>query len=427
MNLPEYFSQHRTRERGHGDGTVKKEGNKWVGYYHVYVGDKRKAREKVLGLCAEMTKVQAKDALRELSRKANDVPQADSSDATFGAVAEDYFGMKLGDWSPGEVVTKRAMYNRVLIPALGDRPIKAITAEELKRFVNSLPNRTWYSVRSFKEDGEMKREDGKAHKGISESYARKIINTVSAICKLAVVKGLIPFNPADHPAIQLTVPKQAKPPDKRTLPPEELTPLLAALDWRDSLIVWIAMLGALRPGELFALFVRNVGVDRLYIENALDRHRKFDETKTRKPRQVFLPPMLRSDLGDWINRHQLQPNDLLFRNSRNKPLNKDNFIDRNLRRAAERARITMLDVDFQMLRRSFTTAFIALGGDVKSAQGQLGHARPDMTLTEYAQVVDPHRAAMLERAELIFRGKLPWPDEATSTLRSKQGAATLVQ
>ena len=106
-------------------------------------------------------------------------------------------------------------------------------------------------------------------------------------------------------------------------------------------------------------------------------------------------------------------------------MNRANFLKRNLRGAARRAGIKTQAVDFQMLRRSFATAFMQIGGDVKSVQGQLGHARPDTTLLHYAQVVDPHRAQVLAQLELMFRGELEWPEEAVAGMRSKQGAALL--
>ena len=97
-----------------------------------------------------------------------------------------------------------------------------------------------------------------------------------------------------------------------------------------------------------------------------------------------------------------------------------NFLRRRLRPAARRAAITTLDVDFQMLRRSFATLAGAIsGGGAKSIQAQMGHARPDMWLLEYAQPVDEMRRRLLERMERILLGKEPVPVDLTAKLGSK--------
>jgi site-specific recombinase XerD len=113
------------------------------------------------------------------------------------------------------------------------------------------------------------------------------------------------------------------------------------------------------------------------------------------------------------------PNDYLFVNQASRPMSVGNFLKRRLRPAAQRAGIATLDVDFQMLRRSFATLAGVVGGDVKSIQAQMGHERPDMTLLEYAQPVDDARRRLVQRYEDIVLGREPMPVDLTVKLGSK--------
>jgi integrase len=119
--------------------------------------------------------------------------------------------------------------------------------------------------------------------------------------------------------------------------------------------------------------------------------------------------------------HHIGPHDYLFTNEVGKPVNRENFLKRKLRPAARRAKIPVLDVDFQMLRRSFATVAGAIGCDVKTIQAQLGHARPDMSLTEYIQPVADVLRSQMKRLEDILRGRVPMPVD----LQNKLGSGTV--
>lgn len=414
MNFPEYGrSQRRTRAPGFETGTVKKVGDKWIGYYHAYVldpvtgGKKRVGRHKLLGLCAQMTKTEAKKALAEFLRERGQAP-VETGPATFRTVAEKYIALRQENWSESEQGTARSLFKHILYPALGERPVAQITAEELKLFVDSLPRR-----RGFK----------KSAPGISKSYAKKTITHLRAVFGLALdlEPPLVKRNPAasTNVTLRLRIPVKATAADKSILPPRDFLRLLEELEERERLIVWIAMLGGPRPNEIFALRAGHVGMDRVYLEGALDFKRRLKTTKTKKTREVLLPPMVREDLARWIERRHLHPGDLLFQTQRGTPLVRGDVLQRKIRTAARRAGILTQDVDFQMMRRSFATTFAILTGDVKAVQGQLGHSRPDMALNEYIQVNQPHLAAQLARAERVLRGVDSWPEEAWAKVEAK--------
>lgn len=434
MNLAEYGSQHRTRQPGLETGTVKKVRDKWIGYYHTYKlqpdgTKKRIGRKKLLGLVAQMTKTDAKRALADFLRSLGHQPKAQGP-VTFGHVAEKYLTLRKENWSESYERTMRSMFKHLLLPVLRERPISEITAEELKRLIDTLPARQWRSRPKLASDGEGKRTPlpGKLHHGISTSYVGQCIAHLRAIFDLAQEQDLIGKNPARSKSttLKLQIPKRARTPDKSILPPHDFLRLLEVLERRERIIMWIAMLGGNRPNEIFALKVEHVGVDRLYVEGALDEKRRLKETKTGKVREVLLPPMVRADLGDWIRSNRLHAGDWLFSTRRGTPLNRQKVLQRKIRKAALRAQIRTLDVDFQMMRRSFATVLVILGGDVKSVQGQMGHSQPRMTL-DYAQSTDVHLAAQLARAERILRGMDAWPEEAYAKMTAKGAQRETVQ
>jgi integrase len=427
MNLAEYGKLHRTRERGTEDGSVKQTGTKtkkWEGVYHAYVpdgagGHKRITRRRIIGECSKMTKTQAREEHREWIRRFNSEPVADTAKATVGQMADDYYLLKVGDWNDQWRMVTRALIQNIIKPALGPKPLEAVTPEMLKTFVNSLPGRTTaLKTVSVRADGTVKTKPAQRQRtGISTSYARKTITFLRAMFDLAVERDLIRKNPARSITIRLSMPKAAKAPDKPVFPPAQLPALLAELEQPDTLIVWLSMLAATRPNELFAMKGADVGPDFVHIHRALDRKLNLKPTKTERPRFVSLPPQIAEELHGWIAASGVGPDDFVFTNSRGGAINRQYYLQSVLKPAAARAMITAT-VDFRMLRRSFATIANALGFDLKSVQAQMGHARPDITATEYIQPVDAVRREQMKRLEDVLRGRAPMPADILARLGS---------
>src|SRR5215472_4061664 len=175
LKLTEYCVAHRNRKGGMENGTVFLHGKrvkKWYGYYHAVnpKTGKRITRKRAIGLKSEMTKAQAEDAHREWVRNFHKTPVADTPKATLRALAEDYYSITKGDWSEAWRATVRSMYDRVILPALGDRTLDSIMPEDLKNFINPLPEREWRGSPHFDRDKatiERVIVPGKTKKGIS--------------------------------------------------------------------------------------------------------------------------------------------------------------------------------------------------------------------------------------------------------------------
>jgi integrase len=420
LNLAEYNNAHRTRERRE-NGSVKLVGareKKWEGSYHVYLDGKRSMRRRIIGTKAEIpTKTAAQELHRTWLRRQASQSVATTSGASVAALCDDYLTLKKGDW---EVFTHRTMcsiFNSIIKPAIGARPIDKVTPDELKHFISALPDRKYTTPGGWKRvDRKLVKVPGKVKTGISAQYVQKIVTHLRAVFDLAAERDLIAKNPTRSIMVRLRTPKQARKTTKEVFAPQYLKPLLEQLKARDALIVWISILGATRPNELFAIRGADVGPTWIRIQRALDRWRNVKETKTGKGRVIHLPPLVAEELRDWMRHAKVGPTDLVFQNKDGGAVDRKNFLNRKLRPAAVRAGIPVTNVDFRMLRRSFATLALMIGFDVKSIQSQLGHARPDMTLTEYSQAVDAHTAEHMVKLEEILRGSAPLSIDASAKL-----------
>jgi integrase len=427
MSLSEYAKQHRDRPHGNEDGSVKQIGKKvkkWEGIYHVYVtGEdgktRRDTRRRVIGECARMTKTQARDEHRDFLRRLNSQPIAVKPKDTVAQICDDYFRLKSADWGENRCRTQRSILDHGIKPALGDRAIDSVTPDDLKLFVNALPERTYTPHTVTKRpDGTLKTiYSNKQKTGASEGYCKMVITALRCVFDLAFERDLIRKNPARSKAIKLTVPKSAKPPDKSVFPPSQLPALLAELSDEDRLIVNLSFEGGTRPNELFAVKGADVGSNILIIRRALTQKRKFKDPKTASSvRVIVLGPLLAAEVREWVRSNGIGPDDLLFSTRKGTPKNRGNFLERSLRPAAQRAGIAASNVDFRMLRRSFATAGNAFGLDLKAIQSQMGHANPNITASVYMQPVDGVRVRQIEQFELMLRGKIPMPVDMETKL-----------
>jgi integrase len=400
------IGQHLGRER-HENGWVEKIGKrvkKWRGYYHIYDiqpdGREKRCRRKVLlGECARLTKGDAEEKLRDVIKVARGQRLAEAPEASVTQLCNDYFRLRKGDWSENNRGTLSSVFN-LIKAAVGDMEVGKVRADDLKAFVNSLPDRRW------------KTPKGRIKMGCSESYAKKCITYLRAIFDLTVARGMIGRNPARDPIIRLATPKQAGKPNKDFLSFDGVRRLLDQLDAEDHLIIHIELVCAPRPNETFALRRNDVGAGWLRIDESLDRRRRPKDPKTASSKaNVSVPPLLQRELGDWMHAHPGEPEDLLFPNRDGRPKNRQNELNRMLKPAAARAGLG--NVTFQMLRRTYSTLGQTTSG-LKDIQGQMRHARPDTTAGIYMQTIPAQQADSVRLLEEMIFEK---PQEAAGPIQ----------
>jgi integrase len=251
---------------------------------------------------------------------------------------------------------------------------------------------------------EMTRFDLQAHlNGLAKTHSRSIVQKARTWVKAALDEALEQDFLQKNPARKLEMPKTSDT-CKRFLAEDEFHRLFAVLDGRDRLIVHLFLLGALRPGELFALRWRCIQAGSLRIDQGVYRG-KIGDTKTRGSRaSIALPKSLDTELSSW-RAQSGNPcgDDFVFPSRKGSPLDTHNYLQRVLKPAAEK--IGIPDLTFQSLRRSFATHVHSVG-TVKDAQTQLRHASASTTMDVYTQAIPSSVRAAVEALDAKLCGVL---------------------
>lgn len=354
------------------DGSVYPHGKQWYGRYRRYTpaGDYIDRVKVVLGLRRCMSKKEAQNKLRDVVAKHSVTSAAGSGRSLLRQFVDTYY-------RPARVDGKRAATKRsyaqaldyYILPDLGEIPLGELQKPILTAFLNRLASK------------------------YSKTVVQQCRYHIRAIFDEAVEAEWIYKNPAR----KLPMP-DCKEPDQPYMENEEFVKLCDELPgYKDWLIVNVCRFGGLRTSEVFALRWRNWDglcfrpTDTVW--NGLVQPRKLKRKSAKGP--VAIPAGLRSEIEKW---RRICPNPapdaFIFPNTEGNPMDPSNFIDRLIRPAAERAKISV-PATFQVMRRTTATKQQAHGG-VKSVQGQLRHSTVQTTFDLYAQKVDSDQQDMVD-------------------------------
>src|SRR5439155_10303764 len=137
--------------------------------------------------------------------------------------------------------------------------------------------------------------DRKAAAGLSFSVVGHLRWDLKQIFELAVAEGLVQKNPASL----LFVPKGVKHPVQQVMSFEQVSRAFGALAQRERLIVKIAVLAGMRPGEIFGLTWGRLQGEYAEIRQRIYRG-QLDGPKTLKlVREVALSKGLLSEINEW--------------------------------------------------------------------------------------------------------------------------------
>jgi integrase len=129
-------------------------------------------------------------------------------------------------WKHSTRTTNEDRFKNHLIPLFPGRDLVSINRDDLQKVL-----------------------DEKAAEGYSLSLVGHLRSDFKQIFHMGVSEGIIPRNTASL----LFVPKQVQQPVRRVMSFEEVRKLFEVLEQRERLIVKIAVLSGMRPGEIFAL------------------------------------------------------------------------------------------------------------------------------------------------------------------------------
>ena len=388
----------------HQAGWVVLRGKKWYGYYRRRVLDPETEQERVdtecvrLGLKSQMTKFEARDALRaEITKQTAQVPDGKirkDSSVLFGwFVRNRYFPLREGDWRPETAKEKKSQIELDLIARFGDFPLDGLDRFTLQTHLNRLAEH--YSQDRVKQ---------------ARSYLKSIFD--EAIEQEFLVKD---------PSRKLKVPRNLRARDKTVLSWEQLGMVLARAGRRDRLLLLLEMTEALRPGELFALRWRSFDShNTLSINETVFRRQIRSFGKTPKSLgKVHLPDGLAAELLTWkAECPDPRPNAFIFSAENGGVMDIGNFRNRVFQPIADELKLPKLN--FQVLRRSMATQAQRLGS-VKDIQAHLRHSRADTTANEYMQELPDSVKQMVDSVYgLLTKSEQSQPD-AGNLLAAKVG------
>ena len=357
------------KRRPSGDGMVRKRADgRWEG--RIVVGHKNDGKPIYRYVLARTQK--------ELMQKLHD-----KIEMYRGANLSEDCNMTLGEWldrwiSEFMIFTLRestlksykSMIKNYIKPYLGNRPLSALTTQEIQKFYNTI-----------KKQGRV-RPDKIHGTELADSNVRGIHMMLHEALEMAVRQRLIINNPTKG----TSVPKNNYPP-KQILNDEQLDRFMEIIRqdelWYDFFYTEITT--GLRRGEICGLkwedFDEQTG--RLKIRRSVCNELTVGETKTETgTREILLPPstaeLLRkrkeNAVGEWIFPNFTKPE---------KPIHPSRAYN-HLKTLLKHAGLPL--IRFHDLRHTFATHAIAGGVDAKTLSGILGHTNESFTLDTYTHV-----------------------------------------
>ena len=196
-------------------------------------------------------------------------------------------------------MTTEATINAHLVPALGERLLAELTRADLQGLL-----------------------DRTASAGLSRSVVAHLRWQMHAIFRLAMGEGAIDRDPT----LGLSVPKFAvEPREKRVFSFEDFGRVMKVLPLRERLIVRLATVEGMRPGEILGLQLRDLLDQSMRVRRRVYRG-DVDSPKTGRTREAALSPITRSLLSEWTTLLADQrPEAWLFQSEKvTSPLMRDN-------------------------------------------------------------------------------------------------------
>jgi len=179
---------------------------------------------------------------------------------------------------------------------------------------------------------------------------------------------------------------------------EEVKQCFAALELRELLIVQIAIIAGMRPGEIFGLTWKRVGPDHADIRQRVYKG-EVDSPKTvQSIRHAPLSRGLLDALEHWKTRSlSTNPEAWVFPSEKGStPLSRDNVLRRSI--SPKLKSVGLAWVNFQVMRRTHSTLMNNMGIEGKLVADQLGHSL-DVNQNVYTKSPVERRKTVVDQLE----------------------------
>jgi integrase len=315
-----------------------------------------------------VAKAKAKAELDAILAPINSRASAPSPSTTWGEfVTLTHWPFYARKWKISTKLTNEDRFRTHLTPVYGSRTLGSFNRDELQDLL-----------------------DAKAKAGLSYSVVAHLRWDLRHVFRMAVQEGHILRNLAEL----LFIPRDAKRPEHTVMTLKEVYTCFAALEARERLIVKLAILAGLRPGEIFGLTWGHLTATHADIRQRLYRGR-IDSPKTNNSlRKAALAEGVLADIRAWktISRDTHDNAWVFASENGNTPLAADNLWRRRIRPQLKATGLGW--VDFHVMRRTHATLMNEIHDDPKLVADQLGHTL-DVSQNVYT------RASVARRKEAV--------------------------
>jgi integrase len=277
-----------------------------------------------------------------------------------------------------------------IVPALGDFHLNRIDAAVVDAWIGSMVD-----------------------EGLSPSRIRQAHQTLGAMMKLAVRRGMISSNACDG----TTLPTQQQR-EQRFLTAEELAALATAMPEHLAAATWTLGVGGLRFGEMAALERPDVDVLRRRIDvsksvTEINGRLFVGETKNRKTRSVAVPQILAVIINDHLTRHD---SGVAFPDTKGGRLRVSNFRGRVLKACGAAGLEPIRTHD---LRHTAAGLMLAVEPDLYLVMRQLGHSSIAVTVDCYGHLLPGRADQVADKLDAMLTETLE-PAETVVEIRRPQ-------
>lgn len=343
---------------------------------------------------------------KEVRQKLNQVTaEIDSGDylEPSGMKLRDWLDSWLADYSGDKKYSTMKHYRAAcethIKPHLGDVPLSKLNAVMVQKFYNSL---------SHPEDGE---------KALSPKTVKNVHGILSKAMSQAVRNGLIKFNPCEGAVLPKVSKKEIRP-----LNNEQVKGLLELADSDEvyGILLKLIVLTGLREAEAMGLTWDCVDFEKgtILVNKQLQKRPKsaggmvFSSLKNGKPRLLRPAPYVmqllrqrqeqqrkqRLEAGEaWEEWHDAQAEGFLVFTTLTGSYLSPQTVYNHFKVMA--AKLGVPNARVHDLRHTFAVLSLENGDDIKTVQGNLGHATAAFTLDVYGHVSDTMQKASAERME----------------------------
>lgn len=344
------------------------------------------------------TQKEVREKMQAAAVALNDETYQEPTKMTLGGWLDIWAEEYLGDVKPHTVASYKTQIRVHIKPALGAVKLQALSSHQIQRFYNGLA----------KADGKKKALSAKSIKNVHGVLHRAL--------QQAVENQYIRVNPSAVCKLPRVVKKEIKPMDEN-----QMGEFLKAIKGhRYENLFTVALFTGMREGEALGLMWDCVDFDRgiILIDKQLQHEKRqggeyiFAPLKNDKARTITPAPwvmqLLRQHRSEQIQkrfkaRELWESSGLVFTDDLGHHL-AIHTVYKDFKKVA--ASIGCPDLRVHDLRHTYAVASIRAGDDIKTVQGNLGHATAAFTLDVYGHVTDQMKQASAQRMEGFIKDVL---------------------